>query len=170
MDKQGAMGLGGQRQGRMQTHWQWRERERKTTIWGPGHVIPDSPLDAATRLEMETGTQVIGVPIHTDMSVTPVEDHLTALLSKFASTCTVVASLPDAQCAHALMRSSPYSWVRTSKIELPDVEPSRQHWWSTRLTQVKAMSLQEAAAGRDIPRLEVQQVGKPGGWISPPRI
>jgi len=78
---------------------------RKTTILAPGQVIPDLPLAATTRLEMEIGTKVFGVQIQTNISVTPVEDHLTALLTKFARTCAAVASLQHAQCAHALMRS-----------------------------------------------------------------
>jgi len=44
-------------------------------------------------------------------------------------------------------------WTRTGKVELPDGEVRRQHWWSARLNQVKAAALLEAATGRDLPRL-----------------
>jgi len=48
------------------------------------------------------------------------------------------------------------SWTRTGKVQLPDGDVRRQHWWSARLTQVKAAALLEAATGRDVPRLEAQ--------------
>jgi len=60
------------------------------------------------------------------------------------------------------------SWRRTGKVELPDGHARRQHWWSSRVTQVKAVALLEAATGRDIPWLETQWVGKAGGWLSAP--
>lgn len=59
----------------------------KTTIWGPGQVGAQSPLAAATRLEMEAGTEVLGAPIHTDLSTSSMEDPLTALLVKFVKPC-----------------------------------------------------------------------------------
>jgi len=55
------------------------------------------------------------------------------------------------------------SWTRTGKVELPDGEVRRQHWWSARMTQVKAAALLEAATGRDVPRLGAQRVGEAGG-------
>jgi len=51
------------------------------------------------------------------------------------------------------------SWTRTRKVELPDGDVPRQHWWSASLIQVKAAALLEAAAGRYIPRLEAQHAG-----------
>jgi len=36
------------------------------------------------------------------------------------------------------------SWTRTGKVELPDREVRRQHWWSARLTEVRAVALLEA--------------------------
>jgi len=56
------------------------------------------------------------------------------------------------------------SWRQTGKVELPDVEERRQHFWSARLIQVKAASLLEAANGRDVPRLEAQ------GWLLAPPV
>jgi len=52
------------------------------------------------------------------------------------------------------------SWTRTGKVELPDRDVRRQHWWSSRVTQAKAAALLEAANGRDVPRLEAQRAGK----------
>jgi len=43
------------------------------------------------------------------------------------------------------------SWTRTGKVELPDGEVRRQHWWSSRLTQLKAVDLLEAGTGWDVP-------------------
>jgi len=60
------------------------------------------------------------------------------------------------------------SWARTGKVELPDGDFRRQHWWSSRVTQVHAAALLEAATRRDFPRLEAQRAGKAGGWLSPP--
>jgi len=60
------------------------------------------------------------------------------------------------------------NWTRTGKVELPNGDVRRQHWWSSRVTQVKAAALLEAATGRDVPRLEAKQDGKAGGWLSPP--
>jgi len=54
------------------------------------------------------------------------------------------------------------SWTRTGKVELPDGDVRRQHWWSARLTQVKAASLLEAATGRDVPLVGAQRAGKAG--------
>jgi len=53
-------------------------------------------------------------------------------------------------------------------VELPDCDERRQHWWSARLTQVKAVALLEAAKGRDVPRMDPQRSGKAGGWLSAP--
>jgi len=53
-------------------------------------------------------------------------------------------------------------------VELPDGDVRRQHWCSSRVTQVKAAALLEAANGRDVPRLEAQRAGKAGGWLSVP--
>jgi len=55
-----------------------------------------------------------------------------------------------------------------AKVELPDGDVRRQHWWSASLTQVKAAALLEAATGRDVPRLETQRAWKAGGWLSAP--
>lgn len=57
------------------------------------------------RLEMGAGPQIVRMPIHTDLSAKPVEEHRYPLHMKLAGTCAAVASLPDAQCAHALMCS-----------------------------------------------------------------
>jgi len=63
------------------------------------------------------------------------------------------------------------SWTCTGKVELPvDSEVRPQHWWSSRLIQVKAAVFLEAAAGRDFPRLEAQRAGKAGGWLSDPPV
>jgi len=78
---------------------------RKTTVWGPGLVPASSPLAAATRLHLEAGTEVLGVPIHSPVYHSPVGTHLGTLKGKFARTCAAVAALADTQCAHALMRS-----------------------------------------------------------------
>jgi len=58
------------------------------------------------------------------------------------------------------------SWTRTGKVELPNGDVRRQHRWSSRVTQAKA--LLEAATGRYVPRLEAQREGKAGGWLSAP--
>jgi len=60
------------------------------------------------------------------------------------------------------------SWTRTGKVELPDVDLRRQHWWSARLSKVKSAALLKAARGCDVPRLEAQRAGKAGGWLSAP--
>jgi len=57
------------------------------------------------------------------------------------------------------------SCYRTGKVELPDGDVRRQHWWSSRLTRAKPAAPLEAATGRDIPRLKAQRVGKAGGWL-----
>ena len=51
---------------------------RKTTVWGPGLVPATSPLAAASRLHLEGGTEVLGVPIHSPLYHSPVETHLVA--------------------------------------------------------------------------------------------
>jgi len=61
------------------------------------------------------------------------------------------------------------SWTRTGKVELPDGDVRRQHWWSSRVTQAKAAALLEAATGRDVSWFEAQRAGKAGGWLSAPR-
>jgi len=58
------------------------------------------------------------------------------------------------------------SWTRTGKVDLPDGDFRRQHWWSFRLTKVKAEALLEAGTGLNVPRLEAQRAGKAGGWLS----
>jgi len=83
---------------------------RKTTVWGPGLVPATSPLASATRLHLEEGTEVKGVPIHSPLYHSPVGAHLDTLKGKFARTCAAVvrrggAALANTQCAHALMRS-----------------------------------------------------------------
>jgi len=62
------------------------------------------------------------------------------------------------------------SWTRTGKVELPDGDVRRKHWWSSRVPQAKAAALLEAATGRDVPRLEAQRAGKAGGWLSAPPV
>jgi len=59
-------------------------------------------------------------------------------------------------------------WTRTGKVELPDGYVRRQHRWSSRVTQLKAVALLEAATGRDFPRLEAQRAGKTGRWLPAP--
>jgi len=78
---------------------------RNTTVRGPGLVPASSPLAAATRLHLEGGTEVLGVPIHCPLYHSPVGTHLGTLKGKFARTCSAVAALADTQCAHALMQS-----------------------------------------------------------------
>jgi len=78
---------------------------RKTTVWGPGLVPASSPLTAATRLHLEEGTDVLGVPIHSLLYHAPLGTHLGTRKGKFASTCAALAALADTQCAHALMRA-----------------------------------------------------------------
>jgi len=64
------------------------------------------------------------------------------------------AGLLDALNAHLPLTLEPLaSWTRTGKVELHDGDVRRQHWWSSRVTQVKAAALLEAATGRDVPRL-----------------
>jgi len=82
---------------------------RKTTVWGPGLVHASSPLTAATRLHLEEGTEVLGVPIHSPFYHAPVGTHLGTLKGKFARRCAAVAAVADAQCTHAPMRSMPGS-------------------------------------------------------------
>jgi len=57
---------------------------RKTTVWGPGLVPASSRLTAATRLHLEEGTEVLGVPIHSLLYHAPVGAHLGALKGKFS--------------------------------------------------------------------------------------
>jgi len=81
----------------------------------------------------------------------------------------IEAGLLDALNAHLPKTLEPLaSWTRTGKLELPDGDVVRQHWWSFRVTQLKAAALLEGASGRDVPRLETQRAGKPGGWLSLP--
>jgi len=54
------------------------------------------------------------------------------------------------------MRASPppvleplADWTRTGKVELPYGYVRLRHWWSARLTEVKAAALLEAATGRE---------------------
>jgi len=62
------------------------------------------------------------------------------------------------------------SCTRTGKVELPDGDVRRIHWWSSRVTHVKAAALLEADTGRDVPRLEAQRAGKAGGWLMAPPV
>jgi len=78
---------------------------RKTMVWGPGLFPESSPLAAATRLHLEEGTEVLGVPIHCPLYPSPAGAHLGTLKGKFTCTCAAVAALADTQSAHALMRS-----------------------------------------------------------------
>jgi len=68
-------------------------------------VPASSPLATATRLHLEEGTEVLGVPIHCPLYPSPVGAHLRTLKGKFAGTRAAVAALADTQSAHALMRS-----------------------------------------------------------------
>jgi len=45
------------------------------------------------------------------------------------------------------------SWTRMGKVDLTDEDVRRQHWWSSRVTQVKAAALLKAATGRDAPQV-----------------
>jgi len=76
---------------------------RKTTVRGPGLVPATSPLAAATRLHLEEGTEVLGVPIRSPLYHSPVGAHLDTLKGKFARTCAAIAALADTQCAHAVL-------------------------------------------------------------------
>jgi len=78
---------------------------QKTTVWGPGLVPESSPLTATTPLQLEEGTELLGVPIHYPVYHASVGTHLGALKGKFACTCAAVSALADTQCANALMRS-----------------------------------------------------------------
>jgi len=49
---------------------------RKTTVWDPGLVPAASSLAAATRLYLEEGTEVLGVPIQSPLYGSAVEAHL----------------------------------------------------------------------------------------------
>jgi len=61
------------------------------------------------------------------------------------------AGLRDALNACLLPTLEPLaSWTRTGKVELPDGDVRRQHWWSSRVTQVKGAALPQAATGLDI--------------------
>jgi len=81
------------------------------------------------------------------------------------------AGLLDALNARLPPKLEPLpSWTRTGKVELPDGDVRRQHWRSSRVTQVKAEALLEAPTGRDVPRLEAQRAGKAGGWLSAPPV
>jgi len=77
---------------------------RKTTVWGPGLMPASSSLTAATRLHLEEGTEVLGIPIHSPLYHAPVGTHLGTLKGKFSLACVALAALADTQCAHALMR------------------------------------------------------------------
>jgi len=78
---------------------------RQKTVWGPGLVPAASSLAAATRLHLEGGTEVLGVPINSPLYPSPVGARRGAKIRKFARTCAAVAALADTQSAHALMRS-----------------------------------------------------------------
>jgi len=78
---------------------------RKTTVWGPGLVPAASPLAAATRLHLEEGTEMLGVPIHCPLFPSPMGPQLETLKGKSARTCSAGAALADTHSAHAVMRS-----------------------------------------------------------------
>jgi len=86
----------------------------------------------------------------------------------------VVPLATEAGLLHALNARLPptleplANWTRTGKVENPNGDVRRGHWWSARLTQVKAAALLEAATGREVPRLEAQRAGEAGGWLSAP--
>jgi len=86
---------------------------RKTTLWGPGLATSASPLAASTRLHLEEGTEVLGIPIHSTSYASAVEGHLSKLGAKFAHTCSAVGGLADTQSAHALMRNC----LRPAKVQ-----------------------------------------------------
>jgi len=46
------------------------------------------------------------------------------------------------------------NWKRTGKVKQPEGEVRSQHWWSARLTPLKAAALLEAATGQDVASLE----------------
>jgi len=60
-------------------------------------------------------------------------------------------------------------WTQTDNVKLPNGDVRLPHWWSARLTQVKAAALLEAATGRDVPRLEAHRAWKAVGWMSAPQ-
>jgi len=76
----------------------------KPTVWGPGLVPESSPLTDATRIHLEQGTEVLGVPTRSPLYLAPVGTHLGALKGNFAGICAAVAALADTQCAHGPMR------------------------------------------------------------------
>jgi len=79
------------------------------------------------------------------------------------------AGLLDARNARLPRALEPLaSWTRIGKVELHNWDVRRQHWWSARLTQVKAASILNATTGRDVPRLESQRARKAGGCLSDP--
>jgi len=81
------------------------------------------------------------------------------------------AGLPDALNSRMPPALEPLaSWTRTGKVELPDGDVRRQHWWSSRVTQAKAAALLEAATGEKFHRLEAKRAGKACGWLSPPPV
>jgi len=51
-------------------------------------------------------------------------------------------------------------WTRTGNVEMLDGEVRRQHWWSSRLTEMNAAALLEAATRHEVPRLEGQLAGR----------
>jgi len=66
---------------------------RKTTVWGPGLVATPSPVAIATRLHLEDGTKVLGVPIHCPLFPSPMGAHLGTL--KGVSPARVLAWRPS---------------------------------------------------------------------------
>jgi len=68
---------------------------RKTRAWGSRLVPAASSSAAATRLHLEEGTEVLGVPIQSPLYASASEVHLGKLGAKFAHTCSVVGSLAN---------------------------------------------------------------------------
>jgi len=123
---------------------------RKTSVWGPSLVPAASPPAAATRLHLERGTEVLGVPIHSPLYPSPVGNHLGTLKGTFARKCAAVAvwlttrapmpscgpawaprrsCTPSASCLSATLRPSRRTSVRPS-------EPPGTAWWARpRLTR-----------------------------------
>ena len=78
---------------------------------GPSAPATDStshPLAALaniTHLQYSAGTMLLGVPIDAPNSATAVNTHLGRLLASYETTVDRIGRLPDAQCAHSLLRS-----------------------------------------------------------------
>jgi len=77
---------------------------RKTIVCGQKQVPAASPLAATTRLHLEEGTKVLGVPIRSPLYASAVEAHLGKFGAKFAHTYSAVGGLAETQSEHVLMR------------------------------------------------------------------